>query len=1217
MPRSIATVVLVLAVATSAAVAFGADNSRAEKALEASWRKLRNSPDRVDAELEVISIFKAWNTVGPDLVMQTLARIESLPKASVRVRERARHFLALGKLRLGDIEAATSEFAKRGFLFDWIVSGPFDNEGGTGFDTPFPAEQAVVGSVDLDAPMPGKDRDVRWRPAPEQIHFLGYNHMEALLEPSINACGYAVTSLESKKAGRGVLHIGAGGAFRGFWNGREVLNDTAYRRPDPDRFAAAVQIRKGLNRLLVKVCAEDNDSLGFYARVTDMSARAWPIAAVENQLAALKTSIKPGPVGRPIPQPLELIVNAAKKRKDDLALQLSAARYMFETGSIDRLSLLARDMARAVCLRRPSVSKCLVYADLALGRNERRLALEKAHEADPESVSTLLALARIEKDGSEPHLALSYIDKALALKADDLEALALKNEISAAYGFTLLAYENAHKLALAHPRVPRIIDLAADLAERSGRAADALSATRHKIEQRFDKLSAHEVLTRAALAENDTKTFERHIEALTRLAPFDRNNLAFTAKLLEGSGALERAESALRARIELAPFDAAAHKDLGLFLLRTNREVDGVTALSLSAAIRPQDAWLADYLAHLKPRPRFEEPFIVPPETFLADRGKRDDGEELRLLVDQTVVRVYDSGLSSRFRQIVGELKNREAARAWRLRSIQYSPSGQQLKVLAARVFRADGTVKSSIARGTMPVSEPWFRLYYDVSAEMVELPPLVPGDVVELQYRIDDTAHRNAFNDYFGDFVFIDDTVPKNMWRYTLISPKSRSFFFNKTGMGELRKSSETEGNISKQVFETHNLAAIRPEHGMPGITSAASYLHVSTYESWEDLGKWYQGLLRHQLIPDARIREKVRELTAGLKSDDQKARAIYEWVVTATRYVGLEFGIHGFKPYRVPLIVSRGFGDCKDKASLLVSMLGVAGIEAEFVLVRTRDLGSIEPFPASLSAFNHAIVHVPGLDLWIDGTAEHHGPFEFPFGDQDAPSLRIRKTEVLYSDTPVMPPTQNNSETTLDVLLDPDGDARIEVRSSVRGHRAAALRRNLEAVQTRRERFEASLATTFQGARLGELSFSSLMNLSAPVAYEFSAFIPGFARFTGDTLDIPVDIGLNLSSKYARLPTREHDLVVGPTFVSTRSVAIPIPTSHVIAEMPSAYVIENQFGSLSLEVHEKAGAIHISRRFELVVHEVSRKDYPLFVDFIRQVDDALAEKVRLRRSK
>ena len=55
-------------------------------------------------------------------------------------------------------------------------------------------------------------------------------------------------------------------------------------------------------------------------------------------------------------------------------------------------------------------------------------------------------------------------------------------------------------------------------------------------------------------------------------------------------------------------------------------------------------------------------------------------------------------------------------------------------------------------------------------------------------------------------------------------------------------------------------------------------------------------------------------------------------------TRYVALEFGIHGYKPYRVSQVLSRRFGDCKDKASLLMVLLREVGVEAELVLLRTR---------------------------------------------------------------------------------------------------------------------------------------------------------------------------------------------------------------------------------------------------------------------------------------
>src|SRR5690606_13765893 len=108
-------------------------------------------------------------------------------------------------------------------------------------------------------------------------------------------------------------------------------------------------------------------------------------------------------------------------------------------------------------------------------------------------------------------------------------------------------------------------------------------------------------------------------------------------------------------------------------------------------------------------------------------------------------------------------------------------------------------------------------------------------------------------------------------------------------------------------------------------------------------------------------------------------------------TRYVGLEFGIHGYKPYRVPQIIERGFGDCKDKASLLYTMLREAGIDAHIVLVRTRRNGAIPELPASLAVFDHAIAYVPGLDLYIDGTAVYSGMRELPEQDQGVTVLHV----------------------------------------------------------------------------------------------------------------------------------------------------------------------------------------------------------------------------------
>ena len=119
---------------------------------------------------------------------------------------------------------------------------------------------------------------------------------------------------------------------------------------------------------------------------------------------------------------------------------------------------------------------------------------------------------------------------------------------------------------------------------------------------------------------------------------------------------------------------------------------------------------------------------------------------------------------------------------------------------------------------------------------------------------------------------------------------------------------------------------------------------MHVSTYKTWDEMGRWYWGLVQDQFVPDDEVRRRAEALTKGLKDDRAKVRAVYDYVVQKTRYVALEFGIHGYKPYRCAQIFARGFGDCKDKATLIVTMLNALGIKATPVVVRTGNKGDIE---------------------------------------------------------------------------------------------------------------------------------------------------------------------------------------------------------------------------------------------------------------------------------
>jgi len=136
--------------------------------------------------------------------------------------------------------------------------------------------------------------------------------------------------------------------------------------------------------------------------------------------------------------------------------------------------------------------------------------------------------------------------------------------------------------------------------------------------------------------------------------------------------------------------------------------------------------------------------------------------------------------------------------------------------------------------------------------------------------------------------------------------------------------------------------------------------------------VGRWYGGLQKEPLALTPAIRAKSAELTKGLKTEEEKIRAIYSFVSLKYHYIGLDFGIGRYHPHAADDVLDNGYGDCKDKHTLLAALLKAAGIEAWPALIHTqRKLDAEVPSPAQ---FNHVITVVPSGPqfIWLDTTPE-----------------------------------------------------------------------------------------------------------------------------------------------------------------------------------------------------------------------------------------------------
>ncbi len=160
------------------------------------------------------------------------------------------------------------------------------------------------------------------------------------------------------------------------------------------------------------------------------------------------------------------------------------------------------------------------------------------------------------------------------------------------------------------------------------------------------------------------------------------------------------------------------------------------------------------------------------------------------------------------------------------------------------------------------------------------------------------------------------------------------------------------------------------------PGASVSGPYLHVSTIGSMEEFGRWYSGLLEPALKLDENLRAMAAQILQRNLSTQGKVQAVYESVQRSTKYVAFEFGVHSYQPYPLATVERRGFGDCKDKAAMIVALLRAVGVPAEFAMVRTRSAGAVDPDAYSVQLFNHAVAYVPELNLYLDGTAEYAAP-------------------------------------------------------------------------------------------------------------------------------------------------------------------------------------------------------------------------------------------------
>ena len=158
--------------------------------------------------------------------------------------------------------------------------------------------------------------------------------------------------------------------------------------------------------------------------------------------------------------------------------------------------------------------------------------------------------------------------------------------------------------------------------------------------------------------------------------------------------------------------------------------------------------------------------------------------------------------------------------------------------------------------------------------------------------------------------------------------------------------------------------------------------YKRRGTVNTWSDLGKWIHDelLLGKQDLPEE-TKAKAKQIVAPYDNAKDKAKALYEYMQSKTRYVSIQVGIGGLEPFPASYVDKLGYGDCKALVNYMQALLASVDIPSLYCMVEAgSQKESLDESFANAVDGNHIILCIPmGKDsVWLECTSNKH-PFGF----------------------------------------------------------------------------------------------------------------------------------------------------------------------------------------------------------------------------------------------
>ena len=481
----------------------------------------------------------------------------------------------------------------------------------------------------------------------------------------------------------------------------------------------------------------------------------------------------------------------------------------------------------------------------------------------------------------------------------------------------------------------------------------------------------------------------------------------------------------------------------------------------------------------------------------------------------------------------------------------------------------------------------------------------LEPGDVIQVKGNYEYNMSVEVSNESFW-LSGLSYEAPIYYQKLELISAKDQYLNIACNRMECENYEKRIARNYQIFLWERNDVPKIEQEDAVLDRLDAVSWIMIGTMKDWSRISQWYLDKTYRKLELNYEIRNAVDTVIKDGMSKEEKVIALYNFITTDITYSYVSFLQSNFIPKSPSSTLAAGIGDCKDVASLMISMLRHVGIESYYVLVKTRDFTDLEPVPSIL--FDHVIVGYildDGKMRYMDLTTDYYPYYVIHEGDSDAWGLLVDEgsNQAMRLPDDFLNEDKNILKIKSNVTLNTDKSVSIEASSYGNGLIGGRIREEVNGLPISEQKKYISTffgENVFKNLEVTEFDLGDLKGITPPLESTYSLRANSFMDKVSNLFIFQLPFLQAIGSSPILTPaTRYNALDLAQLFEITptiQDIKVDIPQGYEMIEIPENATMDNKYFKYILSFKKDGNGMTIHREMYFKSRVIHADDY---VDF------------------